>query len=275
MSLQDTGKNRTNIKDQFYTAEHIATLCIQIILSVVENPEEYTWIEPSAGEGAFLNAIPKSYNIIGLDIDPKSDSILYADYLTWVPPKADKIIVFGNPPFGRQSSLARAFIKKSCQFADSIAFILPRSFTKPSMYNVFNSKFHCIKTLELEENSFIANGNPYNVPCIFQVWQRKPFDRPITEKINPVGFQYVTINDNYNIALRRVGALAGKCYKNTGESRSSQSHYFIKIESSMIDVIVEKLNKHTFPSNTVGPRSLSKTEVNSVLNRFILELTSS
>jgi hypothetical protein len=37
--------------------------------------------------------------------------------------------------------------------------------------------------------------------------------------------------------------------------------------------IIEKINKHTFPSNTVGPRSLSKSEVNVVLNQIIAEAT--
>jgi hypothetical protein len=29
------------------------------------------------------------------------------------------------------------------------------------------------------------------------------------------------------------------------------------------------VNRHVFPSNTVGPRSLSKSEANEVLNRVI------
>ena len=44
-----------------------------------------------------------------------------------------KIHVIGNPPFGRQSSLAIKFIKKSCSFSDTISFILPKSFKKDSM----------------------------------------------------------------------------------------------------------------------------------------------
>ena len=35
--------------------------------------------------------------------------------------------------------------------SDIIAFILPRSFLKPSMNNAFNSKFHCKYSLELEK----------------------------------------------------------------------------------------------------------------------------
>jgi hypothetical protein len=39
--------------------------------------------------------------------------------------------------------------------------------------------------------------------------------------------------------------------------------------------IIEKVNQHTFPSNTVGPRSLSKSEANEVLNEVLKELVSS
>ena len=41
----------------------------------------------------------------------------------------------GNPPFGRQSSLAKKFIKHicSCDKTKTIAFILPKSFKKDSL----------------------------------------------------------------------------------------------------------------------------------------------
>jgi hypothetical protein len=34
-------------------------------------------------------------------------------------------------------------------------------------------------------------------------------------------------------------------------------------------LIMSKINSHTFPSNTVGPRSLTKCEINVVLNDVI------
>ena len=37
-----------------------------------------------------------------------------------------KVLFFGNPPFGRNSSLALKFIKKCCIHGDTIAFILPK-----------------------------------------------------------------------------------------------------------------------------------------------------
>ena len=269
---QDTGKFRTNIKDQFYTNDNVAKQCIRSIINLLSNPEEFLWVEPSAGNGAFLNNIPASYEKIGLDIEPRAKDIYQQDYLKWIPPINRDIIVFGNPPFGRQSSLAKLFISKSCKIAKIVAFILPKSFTKPSMFNAFDLTFHLIHSVELEKDSFVINGSKYDVPCVFQIWQKKDMNRNIEEKINPVGFTYVKFSDDYDIVFRRVGGLAGKCYKNDGTNYSIQSHYFIKFNDkvdTVIDNIIEKINNHLFPSNTLGPRSLSKSEANIVINDII------
>ena len=91
-----------------------------------------------------------------------------------------------------------------------------------------------------------------------------------SEKINPIGFQYVT-NELYDIAFRRVGANAGQCNDFEEKKCSIQSHYFIKFEKYNKNII-KKINSHIFPSNTVGPRSLSKGEVNKVLNEIVMLL---
>lgn len=271
MLLQDTGKFRTNGKDQFYTQEAVAKTCIDRVLALLPYTSEYLWVEPSAGNGSFLNQLP--FQKIGLDIDPQSDTIVKQDYLTWTPP-SQPCIVFGNPPFGKQSSLARAFISKSCGFANVIAFILPKSFTKPSMYKAFHMNFHLVHSEELAKDSFVLNGLSYDVPCVFQVWQKRDIDRPLEEKIVPMGFQYVKETLDYHIAFRRVGGNAGKCYK-PGTHFNVQCHYFIRFDTDLnldLDRMIEKINHHIFPSNTVGPRSLSKAEVNVVLNEIILSV---
>lgn len=273
---QDTGKFRTNTKDQFYTSEAVAKSCINHITTMLPHTSEYLWVEPSAGNGAFLHNIP--YERIGLDLEPNASDIIKQDYLKWSPPEGRDIIIFGNPPFGRQSSLAKLFISKSCQFAKVIAFILPKSFTKPSMFNAFDLKFHLTLSIELEKYSFVINNSKYDVPCVFQIWVKKDVDRVVAEKIEPFRFRYVKATEGYDVAFRRVGGLAGKCYRANHETPYSiQSHYFIKFDDevvSLIDTITEKINAHTFPSNTLGPRSLSKTEANTVINEIIQAVSS-
>jgi hypothetical protein len=306
---QDTGKYRTNTKDQFYTSPHVAKKCIEILISVLRDPEmhpqvlplsSYLWVEPSAGNGAFLNSIPDTYDKIGIDIEPGLEadaSILKQDFLTWVlppqPPKTNKkpVIIFGNPPFGRQSSLAKAFIAHSCKIASTyiIAFILPRSFVKPSMSCAVESHFHCIHSSDVERNAFVLGGSggdggdgggtTYDVPCVFQIWQKRSVPRIVPEKITEKGFQYVKGKDPHDIVIRRVGVYAGRCYINSHDETeySFQSHYFIKLDEQFVAAqhikkIVEKVNAHVFPTNTTGPRSLSKPEINIVLNSILVGL---
>ena len=275
---QDTGKFRTNTKDQFYTNENVAKSCISSIINILPFTSNYVWVEPSAGNGSFLHNI--SFEKIGIDLEPMAKDIIKQDYLKWNPPPNKEIIIFGNPPFGKQSSLAKAFIVKSCKFAKVIAFILPKSFIKPSMFNAFDLKFHLIYSIELEKDSFILNESKYHVPCVFQIWEKKNINRIVEKKIESVGFQYVLTKEGtpYDIVFRRVGGLAGKCYINDGTKYNIQSHYFIKfdkISEEKINIFIEKINNHVFPSNTLGPRSLSKSEANLVINDilFLLENT--
>jgi hypothetical protein len=271
---QDTGKFRINMKDQFYTDIRVAKSCITTIINMLPYTENYIWVEPSAGNGAFLHNVPPSYEKIGLDVEPKASDILEQDYLLWMPPTEKDIIIFGNPPFGRQSSFAKSFISKSCKFAKVIAFILPKSFTKPSMFNAFDLKFHLVYSNELQRDSFILNGSKYDVPCVFQIWEKRNTNRVVEEKIKPQGFTYVKSTEEYDIAFRRVGGLAGKCYKNDGKTYSIQSHYFIKFDTlaiNQVNRIITKINSHIFPSNTVGPRSLSKQEASIVINDIIIQ----
>ena len=71
------------------------------------------------------------------DLEPENDEIIKQDYLnfdyTGIADEFNKTHIIGNPPFGRQSSLAIKFIKKSVTYCDSISFILPKSFKKESL----------------------------------------------------------------------------------------------------------------------------------------------
>ena len=45
---------------------------------------------------------------------------------------------------------------------------------------------------ELDKNAFIINGGAkYDVPCVFQIWEKKATERPKDEKVAPIGFEYI------------------------------------------------------------------------------------
>jgi predicted RNA methylase len=270
---QDTGKFRKNTKDQYYTKGPVAKKCVDLIHTLCPATSSYQWIEPSAGNGAFLQCIPVGTEKIGIDLDPKSDGIQRGDFLTWTPITEKKRIFFGNPPFGRQSSTAKAFIKHAAQYADIIAFILPRSFVKPSMSRAFPLEFHCLHSEELEQNAFEVNGEAYDVPCVFQIWEKRDTAREVQQSVKERGFSYVKHGEPFDIAFKRVGGLAGKCVvRDTAGVYNPQYHYFLKLDPNhlaRLQSIVEHINQHVFPSNTVGPRSLSKGEVNEVINEIL------
>jgi hypothetical protein len=279
MSEQDTGKFRINTKDQYYTKSSVASKCVSQILELYPESSAYLWVEPSAGNGAFLNQAPTTASKIGIDIEPKMTGIQQCDFLEWTPPhnQTCKKIFFGNPPFGRQGSLAKAFIKHSAKYADIIAFILPRSFVKPSMSRAFPLDFHPVSSVELERNAFQVNGDEYDVPCVFQIWEKRATNRVLPEPAKERGFIYVKINEPFDIAFTRAGGRAGVCYKAGSKEFNVQCFYFIRLDrnketdTDTVEKIINRVNSHKFPDNTVGPRSLSKSEANEVLNRIIDE----
>jgi hypothetical protein len=277
MALQETGRKR-QLADKFYTNPVVAKKCLQKLIELVPNPGGFVWTEPSAGSGAFLNALAEllpTSRAIGLDLDPGRSDISKGDFFEWDMPAevGPHKIFFGNPPFGRQSSLARRFIQRAAELgADWIAFILPRSFEKPSLQKFVPSVYHLRASVRLEPNAFLVNGRAHDVPCVFQIWEKKDVARTTVASVQPTGYAYVKSTEPFDIAIRRVGVFAGAAYLGGG-TFSPQSHYFVKLTlgTEKRGEIVQKLSAHPFPSNTTGPRSLSKGEISAVLNGLVAQ----
>lgn len=278
---QDIGLNR-NTLDKFYTKLDIVHLCKEYIINNINiNKKHDLIIEPSAGEGSFISMIKLLCNNYKFyDIEPNNYNIEKLNYFDLqfqdFKNKYKQVHIIGNPPFGRQSSLALQFIRFSAQFCDSISFILPKSFKKDSFKNKVPLNFHCIYEVDLPPNSFLLNAKEYDVPCIFQIWIKKPFERTITQKLIPYKFSFVKKNENPHISFRRVGVYAGKIDTNILH-KSVQSHYFIKFDDNIYnEKLLEKLSTINFSesSNTVGPKSISKQELMSYYNPILLEVHS-
>ena len=265
---QDKGLKR-DIIDKFYTKPEITEYCYNIIKHNLEiDYDSDIVIEPSAGNGSFLYIIKrlcKNYKLYDIDPDDNESIIEKQDYLLLnlneYKDYNGKIHIIGNPPFGRQSSLAIKFIRKSALFCDSISFILPKSFKKDSLKKKIPLNFHCIYENDLPENSFLINNNEYNVPCIFQIWKKLDYNRLEKEKLIEKGYSFVKKEENPDISFRRVGVYAGKVDKEILD-KSIQSHYFIKFDK-FTDELYEKIKALEFKesNNTVGPRSISKQEL--------------
>lgn len=272
---QTKGLNRDTI-DKFYTKPVVVDLCLQLVQKTLEFQDEDLIIEPSAGSGAFvigIKSLTKNYHFY--DIEPNHDEVSKQDFLTYdyssILNTFPKIHIIGNPPFGRQSSLAIKFIKKSCEFCDSVSFILPKSFKKDSMKKSFPLQYHLSYEEELPEKSFLVDGVEHDVPCVFQIWEKKNTNRVVNEKVEPVNFKFVEKHQDPDISFRRVGVNAGTIDGNINK-QSEQSHYFIQFSNTHTkEENIEKLSSIQFEfNNTVGPKSISKQELISKFNHIHL-----
>lgn len=272
---QNKGLKR-NIIDKYYTKDIIVKLCIDLFKNNIDiDVNNDLIIEPSAGNGSFISDIKLlSKNYKFYDLEPDNTEIIKQDYLLFnydnIKNTYNKIHIIGNPPFGRQSSLVIKFIKKSCNFCDTISFILPKSFKKDSLKKRFPLNFHLISEIDLPKKSFLVDNIEYDVPCIFQIWEKKDFNRILNEKLEPINFSFVKKTDNPDISFRRVGINAGLIDININE-KNIQSHYFIKFTNG--ENITDNINKllsikYDF-NNTVGPKSISKQELISKFNPLL------
>lgn len=275
MVNKSTGLKR-HIIDKYYTKEIVVDECIKLIKNYINiDNDNDLCIEPSAGNGSFINYIKLLCNNYKFyDLEPENVEIIKQDYLLFdyknILSKFNKIHIIGNPPFGRQSSLAIKFIKKSTEYCDSISFILPKSFKKDSLKKHFPLNFHLLYEYELPNNSFIINNKEHNVPCIFQIWIKKNINRNKSEKLFPINFEFVKKDDNHDISFRRVGVNAGKIDEMT-MNKSIQSHYFIKFNNNLDNELIEQLKKINYDckNNTVGPKSISKQELIKEFNMIL------
>ena len=278
MVSTSVGLNR-DTSDKFYTRVDVAEHFINMLLQNVELTSDDIFLEPSAGNGAFSTMLFKQFpNVFAYDIIPQDPKIITANFLELNInfPEGTKVHTIGNPPFGRQSTLAKKFIKKCVQFSSTVAFILPRSFKKPSFSSVFPPEFHMIYSEDCPNDAFVINGTNYNVPCVFQIWVRKDHIRDKEYTETPQGYSFVKQGNNHTFAIRRIGVYAGKCVYNEVDKVSQQSHYFIKISENN-DIDIERFytlyEKVEYPQdNTVGPRSISKNEITIKINAVLRQV---
>ena len=263
--------------DQFYTNEDVALQCLEMV-----SLDGYDIIlEPSAGSGAFYKHLPPTRRL-GLDLEPAHDEIIQQDYFEFVPDKTKSYLIIGNPPFGKNSSLAKRFFNKSAEFSDTIAFVLPRTFRKPSTINQLDKYFHLSKDVILGKNSFhLPDGTLYNVPCVFQVWERHPQPRKkIPTVVTCDDFEFVGIDkpkggppteqamqaqrDAATICIRRVGAGAGDLYDDYRiKKRDWKSHYYIKTDNPRVREIMSRIvwDDASGKYDTAGNPSISKNDL--------------
>ncbi|HDR8994470.1 TPA: Eco57I restriction-modification methylase domain-containing protein [Burkholderia vietnamiensis] len=265
--------------DQYYTAPSVAQSLYQTLLARLgRKAKGLTFVEPSAGAGAFFQQFPAGS--IGLDLDPRCDGAAQADFFEWTPvdPAAPMAFV-GNPPFGHCARLAVKFFNRAASFPGTklIAFVVPRSFEKDSTQRRLDRAFRLVHQEVLPENAFVFNGTPYDVPCAWMVWERLSGADAAARDTAPV--EVVRTHPDFRLlegserlsadfAVQRVGVNAG-AVKDMAWSLGEGSHYFVRAsdryEKNTVRATFERLHEEgawdAVKFRTAGNPSIAKSEL--------------
>jgi hypothetical protein len=259
--------------DKFYTIPEISEKCLQSVGSLYKWTEWEMVIEPSAGNGSFLTRIPTK-NKLGIDISPEHKDIIKQDFLTYTPPSdLKKILVVGNPPFGRVCSLAIKFFNHASKWADVIAFIIPRTFRRVSVQNKLNMNFHLVfdEEIPMEPCSF---SPPMMVKCCFQIWEKRNTKRSIIELSTThddwdfLGFGPKDANGQptppkgADFAIRAYGGKCGEIIDAGLESLRPKSWHWIKAKINKKKLVERFKNlDYTLSLDTARQNSIGRGEL--------------
>lgn len=248
-------KGRTSARalDQFYTRDVVVANCLEQ-LGLLYNLASWMLVEPSAGGGAFRRPMPR--NSIAFDIDPKGSGIIKVDFLSIELRCAHRMMIVGNPPFGRNACLAIRFFNHAARQSDVIAMIFPRSFLKASIENQLNEGFHLVCCNEIPPNAFELDGKRRDVGAVFQIWERRAVPRDLRpEELTHPDFEFTTpaLADFW---IRRVGVNAG--WISHDRNVHEDSYYFIKGD---VEHIMAQLDLAGAARNATSTPSLAKSEI--------------
>jgi predicted RNA methylase len=171
--------------DQYYTSYEDMEYCVNKAWDVIKELgyDVSEFLEPSAGTGVFSNYLATSgLDVIAIDIDPKGDDIIKADFLTYELEYKKGRFVIGNPPYGARLSLAQKFYKRAIEIGDYIAFILPISQLNNSQ---FMYEFDLVHSEDLGKLLF---SNKKKVHCCLNVYVRpkEGLNKKLPSKLNDI-----------------------------------------------------------------------------------------
>ena len=261
----------TNL-DQFYTNKDISNKCYNKLKETINITDYDIYLEPSAGNGSFYNLLDTSKRV-GIDIDPKIDSIISMDFFDYIPESNKKYLVIGNPPFGRISSLAIKFFNKCAEFSDCIAFIIPRTFKRVSIQNKLDLNFKLVYNEDLPLNPCCFTPKMY-AKCSFQIWIRTNTKRKRIkyDKTHP-DFSFVKLGPkdennqptpptNVDFVVKAYGSNCGTIQDIDLQTLRPKSWHWIKSNVD-IELLKTRLNSldYSISKDTVRQDSLGQQEL--------------
>lgn len=236
--------------DKYYTSSGLARYVIEKVNDIVGGQNITEYLEPSAGQGVFLDYLNKPYLAYDIEPDDERDRIKRQDFLELDIKYKEGRCIIGNPPFGSRMNLVVAFYKKSIQIGDYIAFILPVSQLNN---NIKLYEFDLIYSEDLGMRGY----SDREIHCSFNIYRRNPngFNKKSNYKLKDVEIKEDVVSKNpkrnkrvkkedfnYDIRISFWGASTG----NEVEYERQYSHEFcIKIKNLALKDEVLDLIKTT------------------------------
>ena len=273
--------------DKFYTLPSYSKKCIDTLIKYYPLTDFDLIVEPSVGNGSFYHNI-HSDNKIGLDISPDENinDFLKMDFFDFTPPdlgESANILVIGNPPFGKVSSLAIKFFNHSAEWANVIAFIIPRTFRRPSVQNKLNTMFHLVCDEEVPTSPCCFTPKMM-VKCCFQSWERKYTKRTIinlpTRHTDWEFLKYGPLDSNSQptppdcaqFAIRAYGGKVGEIKENGLDALTPKNWHWITSNIDKTDLIgIFKRLDYSNSTNTARQNSMGRGELVRLYTNFIQE----
>jgi len=212
----DYSKYSSKEKDQFFTPIETVKRCFEIFTDIIDKYNEkisdFKFIEPSAGNGSFLEILPR--DTIALDIEPQNKLIIEYDYLDWYPKENCNYVVFGNPPFGLRGHRALKFINHSSKFADYVAFIVSQNFYSDGKGSPRKrvKGLNLIYSKEIDSKFYEPNGNIIKINTIFQIWSKHHYnDIYDIKEYNTEKIKIYSMSNGGTVSTTRNKKMIGKC----------------------------------------------------------------
>ena len=254
--------------DQFYTHPDEVKKCLQLLSKWYDITSFDCVFEPAAGTGSFFKKFPPN-TAVGWDIDPACDGVIKQDFYTAQYNFPANTITISNPPFGRRGKDAFKFMKLCCGFSKVVAMVLPRTFMKHTSLNRVSKKFHLVDQCDVEK-FVLPNGKDYKVSCVFQIWEKRSYDRMSIEK--------PTSHKDFELLHRHLSRVSveelemiRKSYdfsigQNTGRIHNPNevtagSHWFVKLHNKGDRKFFEMIDYHHIDNHYTTHLSLSKKDI--------------
>jgi len=267
--------------DQFLTKPEVARSCLEAARGALagflgERLRSAVWVEPSAGAGAFSSLLPQGS--LALDLAPQAKGVETADFLSWSPPTLGGdgdpagLVFVGNPPFGKNASLAVKFANRAASFQGTlaVAFIVPLTFEKASLIRRLDPKLREILTLPVPRGAFLFEGAERDVPCLFRTWI---LDASLAGARRARGasshpdFSFVSKGEA-DFSFQRVGVKAGAT-RSEFSGRAAASHHFLRDETTDKSAreVLDSVDWAPIKRLTAGNPSISKEEIVTAYSR--------